>query len=188
MLDILSRHWWAVALRGVVSLAFGVMALVWPGALMFLFGAYALGDGVLALGTVAFDGRLAGGWRGWLLLEGILGVAAGAATLLWPDITTLALLRVIAGWAIATGVLEVAAAVILRRQLEGEWLLALGGAAAVALGVFLVVLPQQGVLPAKWLIGLYAIVFGVALVALAVRLRQRGSSPGGAQLTAGRMG
>jgi uncharacterized membrane protein HdeD (DUF308 family) len=186
MLDILSRHWWAVALRGVVSLAFGVMALLWPGALMFLFGAYALVDGILALGTAAFDGRLAGGWRGWLLLEGILGVAAGAATLLWPDITTLALLRMIAAWAIATGVLEVAAAVLLRRQLQGEWLLAIGGAAAVALGVFLLVLPQQGVLPAKWLIGLYAIVFGMALAALAVRLRQRHSSPGGAQLTARR--
>jgi uncharacterized membrane protein HdeD (DUF308 family) len=188
MLDILSRHWWAVALRGVVSLAFGVIALVWPGALMFLFGAYALIDGILALGTTAFDGRLAARWRGWLSLEGILGVAAGTATLLWPDVTTLALLRMIAAWAIATGVLEVAAAVLLRRQLEGEWLLALAGAAAVAVGVFLAVLPQQGVLPARWLIGLYAIVFGVALVALAVRLRQRRSSPATARLTAGRMG
>jgi uncharacterized membrane protein HdeD (DUF308 family) len=186
MLDILSRHWWAVALRGVVSLVFGVMALLWPGALLFLFGAYALGDGVLALGAAAFDGRLAGGWRGWVLLEGILGVGAGAATL--PDITTLALLRVIAGWAIVTGVLEVAAAVVLRRQLDGERLLALGGVAAVALGVFLAVLPQQGVLPAKWLIGVFAIGFGLALVALAVRLRERRSSPGGAELTAGRMG
>jgi uncharacterized membrane protein HdeD (DUF308 family) len=107
------------------------------------------------------------------------------ATLLWPDITTLALLRMIAAWAIATGVLEVAAAVLLRRQLEGEWLLALGGMAAVALGVFLLVLPQQGVLPARWLIGLYAIVVGVALVALAMRLRQRRGSQAGAQLTAG---
>jgi uncharacterized membrane protein HdeD (DUF308 family) len=188
MLDILTRYWWAVAMRGVVSLVFGAMALLWPGALMFLFGAYALVDGILALGTAAFNGRLAGGWRGWLLMEGILGVAAGVATLRWPDITTLALLRMIAAWAIVTGVLEVAATVILRRDLEGEWLLALGGMAAVALGVFLVVLPQQGVLPARWLIGVSAIVFGVALVALAVRLRRRRGSPAGAHLTAGGAG
>ena len=185
MLEIFSRFWWAVAMRGVVSVAFGAMALLWPETLLFLFGGYALVDGVFALGTAAFGGRLAGGWRGWLLLEGILGVAAGAATFLWPDITTLALLRMIAAWAIVTGVLQVAAAVILRRELAGEWLLALGGVAAVALGVFLAVLPQQGVLPARWLIGLYAIVFGVALVALAVRLRQRRGSPVGAKLTAG---
>jgi uncharacterized membrane protein HdeD (DUF308 family) len=186
MLDtMLSRHWWAIALRGVVSVAFGAMALVWPGALMFLFGAYALVDGILALGTAAFDGRLAGGWRGWLLLEGIFGIAAGTATLLWPEITTMALLRMIAAWAIVTGVLEVAATVILRREVAAEWLLAVGGVAAVAMGVFLAVLPQQGVLPARWLIGLYAIIFGMALVALAVRLRQRRSSQAGAQVTAG---
>jgi len=187
MLDILSRHWWAAALRGGISLVFGAMALVWPGALMFLFGAYALVDGILAGGAAAFEDRLAGRWRGWLLLEGILGVAAGVATLRWPAITTLALLRIIAAWAVTTGVLEVAAAVVNRRKLQGEWLLALGGMAALALGVFLLVLPQQGVLPARWLIGLYAIVVGVALVALAVRLRQR-PSPAGAHLTAGGRG
>ena len=187
MLEIFSRYWWAVALRGVAAVAFGAMALLWPERLMFLFGAYALVDGIFALSTAASSGRLAGGWRGWLLLEGILGVAAGVATLLWPDITTMALLRIIAAWAIATGVLEVAAAVVHRRKLQGEWLLALGGTAALTLGVFLLVLPQQGVLPARWLIGLYAIVVGVALVALALRLRQR-PSPAGTQLTAGGRG
>lgn len=188
MLDVLTRYWWAVALRGVISVAFGAMALLFPGALLFLFGAYALVDGIFALGAAASGGRPAGGWRGWLLLEAILGVAAGVATFLWPEITTLALLRVIAIWAIVTGVLEVVAAVVLRRELEGEWLLGLGGVATLALGVFLAVLPNQGVLPAKWLIGVYAIVFGVALVALAVRLRRHRGSPAGAQLDAGGSG
>lgn len=188
MLDTLTRYWWPLALRGVLAVAFGAMALPWPGALMFLFGAYALVDGIFALGATAFGGRFTGGWRGWLLLEGILGVAAGAATFLWPDIMTLALLWMIAAWAIVTGVVEVVATVVLRRELEGEWLLALGGVASVALGVFLAVLPQRGVLPAKWLIGLYAIGFGVALVALADRLRQRCASLAGAQLGAGGTG
>jgi uncharacterized membrane protein HdeD (DUF308 family) len=175
MLEILSRYWWAVALRGVVAVAFGIVAVIWPdvtrGVLVLLFGAYALVDGVIALTTALFGGRLGGRRRGWLVLEGVLGIVVGLSTFAWPDITTVALLWLIAAWAIGTGVLELGTAVALRRELTNEWRLVLSGVLSVAFGLFLAVRPQQGALALVWVVGLYAIVFGIALVALARRLR-----------------
>lgn len=175
MLELLSRYWWAAALRGVVAVAFGIVAVIWPevtlGVLVLLFGAYALADGVIALTTALFGGRLGGRRRGWLVLEGVVGIVVGLITFAWPHITTVALLWLIAAWAIGTGVLEVGAAVALRRELTGEWRLVLSGLLSVAFGLFLVVRPQEGALALVWVVGLYAIVFGVALLALARRLR-----------------
>jgi uncharacterized membrane protein HdeD (DUF308 family) len=178
MLDYYARYWWTVAVRGVLAVLFGVAAWIWPDVtvrvLVLLFGFYALVDGLLALAAAMMGGRLAGGRRGWLIFEGVAGVAAGVLTFIWPEVTTLALLYLIAFWAIVTGVLEVAAAVLLRRELRGEWLLALGGIVSVLFGVFLVVNPGDGAVAIAWLIGLYAIVFGIALIALGLRLRQFG--------------
>jgi uncharacterized membrane protein HdeD (DUF308 family) len=176
MLEYFTRYWWAVALRGAVAVLFGVLALIWPDVtvtvLVLLFGFYALLDGLLALGAALAGGRAASGRRGWLVFEGIVGVAVGVATFVWTDITTLALLYLIAAWAIVTGVAEVVVAVVLRRELQGEWLLALGGIASVLFGLFVALRPGAGALALAWLIGLYAIVFGVALLALGLRLRQ----------------
>lgn len=176
MLQLLARYWWAVALRGVLAAAFGVVALIWPDitlrVLVLLFGFYALLDGLLALGAALAGGRRVASRRGWLVVEGVAGVATGVFTFVWPGITTLVLLYLIAAWAIVTGLLEIAAAVVLRRELRGEWLLALTGIVSVAFGVFLVARPEQGAIAVVWVIGVYAIVFGVALVALALRLRQ----------------
>jgi uncharacterized membrane protein HdeD (DUF308 family) len=176
MLELFSRYWWTLALRGVLAVAFGAMALIWPtitvGVLVLLFGAYALVDGLFALGTALFGGRLAAGRRGWLVLEGVVGIAAGVVTFAWPAITALALLYLIAAWAIVTGVAEIAAAVLLRRELQGEWLLALGGLVSVLFGLYVAIWPGRGAVAVAWVIGLYAIVFGVALVALGLRLRQ----------------
>ena len=125
MLEILSRYWWAVALRGVAAVAFGILAIIWPdvtlGVLVLLFGAYALADGVITLTTALFGGSLGGRRRGWLVLEGVLGIVVGLSTFAWPDITTVALLWLIAAWAIGTGVLELGTAVALRRELTNEW-------------------------------------------------------------------
>jgi uncharacterized membrane protein HdeD (DUF308 family) len=178
MLDYYVRYWWTVALRGALAVLFGLAAWIWPDVtirvLVLLFGFYALVDGLLALAAAMMGGRLASGRRGWLIFEGVAGVAAGVVTFIWPEITTLVLLYLIAFWAIATGVLEVVAAVMLRRELRGEWLLAAGGIISVLFGLFLVIRPGDGAIAVAWLIGLYAIIFGIALIALGLRLRQLG--------------
>jgi uncharacterized membrane protein HdeD (DUF308 family) len=183
MLEYLSRHWWSVALRGVLAVVFGVVAWIWPDitlrALVLLYGFYALVDGLLALAALLLAGSLVRERRGWLIVEGVAGIAAGVIAFLWPEITALVLLYLIAAWAIATGVLEVAVAVWLRRELRGEWLLALGGVVSVVFGVFLIVRPGEGAVAVVWLIGLFAIVFGVALIGLGLRLRRLGGGLAG---------
>src|ERR687895_1313310 len=128
-LDSLTRNWWAIVLRGIAGILFGVITFFAPGislaALVLLFGAYAFADGVLAIVTAV---RRRGTDRGWLLLlQGLVGIAAGVVTLLWPGITAIALLYVIAAWALVGGALQIAAAIRLRRVISGEWLLALAG-------------------------------------------------------------
>jgi uncharacterized membrane protein HdeD (DUF308 family) len=173
-METLARNWWAVALRGLFAVLFGFAALAWPGitlaALVALFGAYALVDGLFAIvSAVVNAGRQPRWWA--LLLEGLLGVAAGIAAFVWPGITALVLLYVIAAWAIVTGIFEIVAAIRLRREIRGEWLLALGGLASVLFGLSLIVFPVAGALTVVWLIGAYALVFGVLLLVLAFRLR-----------------
>jgi uncharacterized membrane protein HdeD (DUF308 family) len=166
----LARYWWAVALRGLLAVLFGLAAFLWPGitlvSLVLLFGAYALVDGIFAI-VAAFRAR-----EWWpLLLEGVAGIAAGVATFLWPGITALALLYLIAAWAIITGILEIVAAIRLRRVIENEWWLALGGVASIILGVVMVAAPGAGALGLVWAIGAYALLFGVIMIALGFRLR-----------------
>ena len=180
MLEYLSRQWWSVALRGVLAVVFGVVALIWPDitlrALVLLYGFYALVDGLLALAALLVGGNLVRERRGWLIVEGVAGIAAGVIAFLWPEITALVLLYLIAAWAIATGVLEIAVAIWLRRELRGEWLLALGGIVSVVFGVFLIVRPGEGAVAVVWLIGLFAILFGAALIGLGLRLRRLGGA------------
>ncbi|MFG1926378.1 HdeD family acid-resistance protein [Cryptosporangium sp. NPDC048952] len=178
MLETLSRRWWAVALRGVAAVVFGVLALVWPGitvfALVIVFGAYALVDGAFTLITAFGDraGRRTRGRRTWLVARGIAGVLAGIIAVVWPGITALALLWVIALWAMVTGLLEIVAAFQLREEMRREWLLALSGALSVLFGVLLVVWPTAGVLTLVVLIGIAAIAFGITLMMLGLRLRR----------------
>jgi uncharacterized membrane protein HdeD (DUF308 family) len=185
VVDELARHWWVVALRGLVAVLFGILAFVWPGltlaALVFLFGAYALVDGILGV-VAALRGdaqhRLA------MLLEGVVGILAGLAAFAWPGLTALVLLYIIAFWAILTGVLEIVAAVRLRRVIQNEWSLLIGGALSVLFGVMLVVAPGAGALAVVWIIAAYAVVFGIALLALAWRLRGHAQRLGGPRATA----
>ncbi len=174
MLSIFARKWWVLALQGVAAVIFGVLALVWPGptllALVILFGAFMLVDGVLTLA-----GALA--WRQWnqgrwaVALAGVAGMIVGVLTFVWPGMTGLVLLALIAVWAITTGILEIVAAIELRRVIEGEWLMVLSGILSVVLGVLLVAFPGAGALSLAWLIGMYALADGLLLIALALRLR-----------------
>ncbi len=177
-MNALARNWWALVLRGVVAIAFGVIAFFYPpatlAALVLLFGAYALVDGVFAFVAAVRAAARHDRW-GSLILEAISGVAAGILTFVWPAMTALILLYLIAAWAIFTGVFEVIAAVRLRRDIQGEWMLGLGGIASVVFGVLLVLYPGSGALVVAWIIGLYAMLFGVLLVGLGLRLR--GMSP-----------
>jgi len=180
VLPVLSRNWWALALRGLAAIVFGILAFVWPGitlwALILLFGAYMLVDGVFAIvAAVRVAGEAA---RWWLLLvEGILGVLAGIVAFVWPGLTALALLYFVAAWAIVTGIFEIVGAIRLRREIEGEWALILGGALSVLFGVLLVAVgPGVGLLSLVWLIGVYAVAFGVLLLILAFRVRNERST------------
>jgi uncharacterized membrane protein HdeD (DUF308 family) len=175
LVEALARYWWVVVLRGVLAIALGVLAFVWPvvtlTSLVYVFGAYALVDGVFAL----LSALRGGGEEPWwlLVLEGGVGIGIGVLTLFAPGITALALLFYIAIWAIATGVLEIAAALALRKEIEGEWLLVLGGLVSVAFGALLIARPGAGALAVLWLIGGYAIAFGALLVLLGLKLRRR---------------
>jgi uncharacterized membrane protein HdeD (DUF308 family) len=172
-LDSLTRNWWAVAFRGLAGILFGIITFILPGislaALVLLFGAYAFADGVLSIVSAV---RRRGADRWWLLLlQGIVGIGAGVVTLLWPGITAIALLFVVAAWALVGGALQVAAAIRLRKVITGEWLLALGGVLSIALGVLLVLFPGPGALALVIWIGAYAFVFGILLLVLGFKLR-----------------
>jgi uncharacterized membrane protein HdeD (DUF308 family) len=173
MTTVLTRNWWALALRGIFAILFGLAAFLIPGVtlavLVALFGAYAVVDGVLAIvaGVRAAERHE----RWWsLVLKGLAGIVAGVLAFIWPALTALALLYLIAGWAIVTGVLEIVAAVHLHRA-HGEWLLILNGVLSILFGLFAIVWPGAGVLTLLWMIGVYAIVFGAVLLVLAFRLR-----------------
>ena len=173
MLLVYTSSWWALVLRGIAAILFGVLAFVWPAitltALVFLWGAYALVDGVFA---IAAGVKTYGENKRWwvLLIEGILSIAAGVVAFVIPGITALVLLILIAAWAILTGAFEIGAAIQLRKYITGERLLALAGVASVLFGLALLFYPAAGALAVVWIIGAYAIVFGILLVALGLRL------------------
>lgn len=175
-------HWWAFGLRGVAAVIFGIMAFVWPGvtlAVLILFwGAYALVDGILALVSAFRTGQ---DHRWALMIEGVVGIAAGIATFVWPGLTALVLVYIIAAWALMTGVLELIAAFRLRRVITNEWWLVVTGIVSVLFGIALLASPGAGALALIWLIGAYALIFGVLLLGLAYRLR---GLTGGHQLPA----
>src|SRR5262245_37570804 len=164
MAEELARYWWLLAIRGAAAVIFGLLALIWPGitltALVLLFGAYALVDGVFAVASAIMGNRDPANRRWWHAVEGVVAIVAGILTFIWPGITALALLFLIAAWALITGAIEIFLAIRLRRELEREWMLALAGVASVLFGLVLAIFPGSGALALVWLIGVYAIVFG----------------------------
>jgi uncharacterized membrane protein HdeD (DUF308 family) len=175
LLQSLARNWWLLLLRGIAAVVFGVLAILWPGltllALAYLFAAYALVDGVCALGAAIFGH--AGGMvpRWWLAVVGIFGILAGLVAFAWPGMTALFLLLIIATWSIVIGALEVIGAIQLRKEIEGEWWLIVSGVLSIAFGVILFLQPGPGALALVWVIGIYAILAGGSLIGLAYRLK-----------------
>ena len=170
----LADRWWMLVVRGAAGVIFGVLTFVMPQvsllALVFLWGAYAIVDGVFNVTAAVRAGRAGRHW-GWLLFEGIVSIGAGVVAFAWPGITAIALLAVIAVWGVLTGFAALAAAVRLRKEIRGEWLLALSGVLSIAFGVLLVAVPSAGALALLWMIGAYAIVSGLLLIGVGVRLR-----------------
>ncbi len=169
LIGAITRNWWLILLRGLAAIAFGIMCFVWPAVsllvLVFLWGAYAIIDGAAALVSGAQS-------RWWSMVAvGVVSVLAGLIAFFWPGITALALLYLIAAWAVVRGVAEIAAAIHLRRQIENEWMLILGGAVSILFGVLIALFPGAGVLSVLWVIGVFAIVFGIVAVVLSLRLR-----------------
>ena len=176
MLEHLSRNWGWVVLRGVAGVLFGVLAFLWPGitlaVLVIVWGAYALADGVLAL-IAAYRVRDQGKPFWSLVVVGLLGIAAGIVTFLWPGMTALVLLMFIAAWAFVMGIFQIIAAFRLRKEIQNEWLLAISGILSVLFGIIMFVQPGAGALAVIWVIAAYAIVFGILLIWLGLRLKKR---------------
>ena len=171
MVGQLVRNWWLPVLRGVLGILFGFLVFAYPRTtvevFVYLFGAYALIDGVIAL-ALAFDVSRG---RGWVVLSGIAGIAAGILTFLYPSATAVALVYIVAAWAIITGIFEIAAAFEWRQVLSDMWMLGLAGVVSIILGVLLFSSPSAGLIAWAWLIGIYAILYGVLYIAAGIRLK-----------------
>ena len=174
MLTMLRKYWWTILLRGILAVLFGIAAFVWPGItivfLISLFGAYALLDGIISVVIgIAQYGQNERWWG--ILLQGICGIAVGLMTFLWPQVTGLILLYFIAGWSILTGLFQIVAAIRLRKVMAGEWLLGLSGVISVLFGITLFIYPAAGALAVIWMIGIFAILNGLLLIFLSLRIR-----------------
>jgi uncharacterized membrane protein HdeD (DUF308 family) len=171
----LTRSWWLILLRGIASILFGIAAFVWPGltvlALTLLYGAFAMADGILALGAAVTGSgeRSIPTW--WLVVIGLLGIAAGTIAFVWPGLTAFALVIMIGAWAVAIGVMQIIGAIWLRHEIEDEWLLIAAGILSVLFGAAVLLKPGAGALALAWAIGTFAILSGILLVAFALRIK-----------------
>jgi uncharacterized membrane protein HdeD (DUF308 family) len=160
--------------RGIVSVVIGLVAFLWPGitiaALVVIFGAYAIIDGItnLVLGFSRTGAR--GRWAH--VLQGVVGIVVGVLTFVWPTITALVLILFIGAWAIVTGIFEIAAAISLRRVITGEWMLVLSGIVSILFGILVFAFPLAGAVGISWILGVYAMTAGIILISLGVRLRR----------------
>ena len=180
MRERIAGNWWVLAVRGVLAVILGIIALTKPGAaltvLVTFFGAYALVDGVFALLAAARWHHVDQRW--WLLiLEGFVGIGVGAWVFAHPAATALGLVTVIGLWAIVTGIAEIAAAIRLHQVIAGEWLLGISGVVSVLFGIALLAAPTAGLLFWIYLMGAYALLFGISLLAAAIRLRRHAAAP-----------
>jgi uncharacterized membrane protein HdeD (DUF308 family) len=175
MSNLLAQNWWAIALRGIFAIIFGIIALFMPGAallaLVLLFAAYMVVDGILAIVAAVRAARQHERW-GWLIVEGIVDLIAGGIAVVWPLATVIAFVLLMGAWAIVSGALLLAASFRLHVP-HGRWLMALGGTISVIWGFLLIVWPPIGALALIWWMAAYALLFGVALIVLAFRLRGR---------------
>lgn len=182
VVNVLARNWWALLIRGIAAIIFGIFALVWPGVTILvvgiLFGAYALVDGVFAIIATIRAAEARERW--WpFLIEGIVGIVIAGITFYDIRITLLALYLTIAAWAFVTGIFEIVAAIQLRKHIANEFWLILGGIASIAFGILMVAYPLAGALALIWLIAAYAIIFGIIMIGFSFRLRAHRQPPAG---------
>jgi uncharacterized membrane protein HdeD (DUF308 family) len=168
------KHWWQVAVRGLIALLFGIMLLAWPGVSLFifaiLFGAFAFVDGIFTL-VAAVNYKAGAGQRAWLFVRGILGIIVGIITFFWPAITGLALVLLIGAWALVAGIMELNFAFRAVRETGAKWLFAVSGILSIILGILLLVSPIAAIIAVIWIIGAYAVIVGIVLIVLGFRLR-----------------
>jgi uncharacterized membrane protein HdeD (DUF308 family) len=173
--EVLAQSWWAVGLRGILGIIFGLLCLLTPGiavgAFVIVFAAYMFVDGVFAIISGIRAARSGERW-GLLILEGVVDLAAGVIAILWPAITLVALVWIVAIWAIVSGALMLAAAFSLNLD-YGRWWLALGGIASIIFGILLIIEPFIGAVVLTLWIGAYAVVFGVLLLVLGFQLHSK---------------
>jgi uncharacterized membrane protein HdeD (DUF308 family) len=178
-LHALAKNWWLLLLRGIAGIIFGVLAFVWPGitllTLVIFYGAYALIDGIFAIMAAIRGGGAQSRW--WLTLIGILGIAAGLLTFLWPGMTALVLALFIGAWSLIHGIFEIVGAIRIRKEIDNEWWLILSGALSVVFGLVMLILPGAGALALVWVIGAYSIIFGALLIGFAFRLKKHSHEP-----------
>ena len=174
MPHVLARNWWALLIRGIAAVVFGILAFAWPGATILaigiLFGAYAFVDGIFAIVAAVRAAQTQERW--WpFVIEGFIGLGVAAITFYDIRVTLFALYLVIAAWAFLTGIFEIIAGIQLRKHIANEFWLILGGIASLAFGCLLLWRPIAGALAIIWIIGAYAIIFGITMIGLSLRLR-----------------
>ena len=166
----MAEYWWAFVIRGLFGLLFGIGTMLWPDftlqILLIFFGVYCFVDGITTI-VMAFSEK-----RWWYILEGLVSIAAGVIVFAWPGITAVTVIWIIGFWAIVRGVWQIMAAIQLRKEIDNEWMLILGGIVSILFGVLVVTRPGAGILAVTWMIGLYALVFGIFLMILGFRLRK----------------
>jgi uncharacterized membrane protein HdeD (DUF308 family) len=176
MLGALARNWWLFAIRGIAAIVFGVLAFAWPNStltvLVYLFGAYVLIDGASFIAAVLMGDPLAQLHKWAIIGIGLIGIVAGIVTFLYPGLTAMTLLYIVAFWAIGTGILQLASAITLRDQMVGAIWMGVGGLLSVVFGILLIAFPGDGLVSLVWLVGLWAVVFGISSLGLAYDLRQ----------------
>ena len=182
MIRVISKYWWVFTLRGLIAIAFGLAALLWPaltlGVMVLLFGLFALFEGGLTIVTSFGKGDEKGGWT--LLSEGVAGLLVGVIVLLgsslgsilWPRVAAVMVVFYIAGWAILAGLFKIITAIRIRREMKGEWMLGLNGLISILVGLILILRPGAGVLAVAWLIGIYAIFVGILLFLLGLEIQK----------------
>jgi uncharacterized membrane protein HdeD (DUF308 family) len=174
--ETLVQNWWLFLLRGIFGIIFGVLALIFPGptmlSLVLLFSAYMLVDGVFGIVSAVRAIRRKEDRWGLLIVEGLFDIATGVVAFLWPGLTVIAFVWLIAAWAIVTGGLLTAVGFRLNID-HGRWWMVLGGLLSLAYGVLMIIAPLIGAIVLTWWIGAYALAFGIALVIFSLKLRSR---------------
>lgn len=175
ILGVMSKYWWVLLLRGIAAVVFGILAISMPGLTLFMlvitFGIYTIFDGVLEVWNGFTNREKHDRW--WVdILIGLAGVIAGILIMSLPGVTATVAIYFIAAWMLVTGVLQIITAIRVRKEISNEWLLIISGALSAIIGLYFFAFPGDGAVSLVWVIGIYAIMFGILLVVMAFRARK----------------